>query len=54
MQTFMIYLLITWIAFSVGFVLGTAWCGLAKKNEAIDRLFGRPKARQWVHPTLDK
>ncbi len=54
MQVFIIYLIITWIAFSVGFVLGAAWCGLGRKNEAVDRLFGRPKTRQWFQPSLDK
>ena len=53
MQAFMIYLIITWIAFNVGFVLGAAWCGLGKKNEAYGKLFGKSKTRQWVQPTLD-
>ncbi len=54
MQSFIIYAIITWIAFSVGFVFGAAWCGLGKKNEAADRLFGRLKTRQLVQPKLEK
>ena len=50
MHAFIIYLIITWIALSVGFVLGAAWCGLGKKNEAVDRLFGRRKACQLSRP----
>ena len=51
MQAFIIYLIITWVSLSVGFVLGAAWSGLGRKNEAVDRLLGRPKACQLVPPT---
>ena len=51
MESLIFYLIIAWIAFTAGFVFGAAWCGLAKKNAAVDRLFNRPKACQWVPST---
>lgn len=54
MQAFIIYVIITWLALSVGFVLGAAWCGLSKKNKAVDRLFRKPeKIHLWGRPALD-
>ena len=55
MQAFVIYLIITWIAFSVGFVLGAAWCGLGRRNKALGRLSQRPeKIHLWGRPALDE
>lgn len=51
MESLITYLIITWIAFSVGFVVGAAWCGLGRKNATVDRLFGRAQTCQWIPPT---
>ncbi len=40
----MTYVIIGWIAASVGFVLGAAWAGLGIKNREVDRhLAGKQK-----------
>ena len=49
MEPFIIYLMITGVALSVGFVLGAAWSGLAQRNEAVDGLLSKPKACQLIH-----
>lgn len=55
MHAFVIYLIIAWVALSVGFVLGAAWCGLSKKNKVVDRLLRRPeKNHLWGRPAFDE